>query len=350
LARPNAARKRTAMDRLFCKQASGFRRPLVFLLTSAPVLVFLLSLGSANELFAQAAYGQVHIVPATPLMRHPDEQTVVKTNVDLALVNVTVTDPDGRIVHDLAAQDFSVLDDKRPRRIKYFSCEDAPISLAIVLDASSSMETSFDEVRKAAVEFFRASNPQDEFALISFADQPRVIAGFTDVSAELDPLLWPLRPGGHTALWDALYLGLRQMRSARYPTKALLVISDGGDNHSRFTESEIKSVVKEADVQVYAIDLFKAYPKTTEEQSGLLWLDEVTTASGGRAFMVHNPDELHRAVAQISLELRNQYVLGYSLPHTDRDGKWHKIKVEVNPSKKGRFRVYAKKGYYGPGE
>ena len=138
------------------------------------------------------------------------------------------------------------------------------------------------------------------------------------------------------------------MRKARYGKKALLVISDGGDNRSRYTQGEIKSVLKEADVQVYAIDIFEKYPKTPEEKSGLLALDEVTSVTGGRVFLTHDADELHRAVRQISEELRTQYVLGYSLGQSVRDGKWHKVKVALNVPKSRSLRIYAKKGYYSP--
>jgi len=124
--------------------------------------------------------------------------------------------------------------------------------------------------------------------------------------------------------------------------------SDGGDNRSRYTQGEIKSVLKEAGGQVYAVDIFERYPKTPEEKSGLLALDEVTGVTGGRVFLTHDADELHRAVRQISEELRTQYVLGYSLNRSARDGKWHKIKVALNNPKSKNFRIYAKKGYYGP--
>jgi Ca-activated chloride channel homolog len=131
---------------------------------------------------------------------------------------------------------------------------------------------NFDQVRDAALEFFQASNPRDEFAVISFADQPRMLADFTDSLADIQPLLLPLQPGGNTALWDAVYLATAQMHNATRARKALLVISDGGDNRSRYTESEIKSILREADVQVYAIDLFNGYPKRPEEKAGLICL------------------------------------------------------------------------------
>ena len=298
--------------------------------------------------YAQSFKDEVHIpVPSRPTRQNEREPTL-KANVDLVLVNVTVTDPEDRFVSSLRASDFSVLDGKHPQQIRYFSLEDAPLSLAVVMDASRSMRNNLEQARSAAMEFFRYSNPRDEFAVVTFADRPRLVADFTDSPDDIQAALQPIEADGFTALWDAIYVGIAEMRKARYGKKALLVISDGGDNRSRYTQDEIKSVLKEADVQVYAVDIFERYPKTPEEKSGLLALDEVTSVTGGRVFLTHDADELHRAVKQISEELRTQYVLGYSLGQSARDGKWHKIKVTLNVPKSKNLRIYAKKGYYGP--
>ena len=208
------------------------------------------------------------------------------------------------------------------------------------------MGNKIEEVCSAAAEFFRSSNPQDEFAVVTFSDKPRLLTHFTDSLEDIESVLHPIQPGGPTALWDAMYVGLNTMRTARYGKKALLVISDGGDNYSHYTQSEIKSALREADVQVYAIDIFERFPKSPEERSGLLALDEVTSTTGGRVFLTHDSNELHRAVRQINDELRTQYVLGYLPDKTKRDGKWHKIKVEMNATKSRKLRIHAKNGYY----
>jgi Ca-activated chloride channel family protein len=296
--------------------------------------------------FAQVFQDEVHIL-APPPVRHAERQPTLKANVDLVLVNVAVTDSDDRLVSNLQARDFSVLDGKHPQQIRYFSSEDAPISVAVILDASGSMANKIEQARSAAIEFFKSSNPEDEFAVVAFADKPRLLADFTDSLADIESVLSPIQADGHTALWDAVYVGLTEMRKARYGKKALLVISDGGDNRSRYTEGEIKSILKEADVQVYAIDIFERFPKTQEERLGLLALDEVTSVTGGRVFLTHDSNELHRAVGQISDELRTQYVLGYLPGPAARDGKWHKIKVELNVAKSRKLRIHARKGYYG---
>ena len=263
------------------------------------------------------------------------------------LVNVTVTDNRDRLISNLRVGDFSVLDDKHRQHIRYFSSEDAPISVVVVLDSSGSMRNRFEQARSAATEFFQCSNPLDEFSVITFADTPRILAGSHDSLSEIESGLSRVRPGGETALWDAVYLGLQQLRSARYPKKALLLISDGGDNHSRYSQSEIKSVLQEADVQVHAIYIFESFPRRREETSGLLALDEVASTTGGRVLLTHDASELQRAVRQISDDLRSQYVLGYLPGPSARDGKWHRIKVELNVPTSRKLRAYAKKGYYG---
>jgi len=298
--------------------------------------------------FAQGLQDEVHILARSTPARNDALGLTLKANVDLVLVNVAVTDSDDRFVSNLKAEDFSVVDGKHAQQIRYFATEDAPLSVAIVLDTSRSMRSNSEQARRAAMEFFQYSNPRDEFAVVTFADRPRLLAGFTDSPDEIEAALQPVEADGFTALWDAVYLALAEMRKARYGKKAVLLISDGGDNQSRYTLSEIKAILKEADVQLFAIDIYERYPKTPEEKSGLLALDEATGVTGGRVFLTHGTDEVRQAVKQISDELRTQYVLGYSLDPSARDGKWHKIKISMNPPNSKKLRVYAKKGYYAP--
>jgi Ca-activated chloride channel homolog len=312
------------------------------------LLATLIAIAFVESSIAQVLPDEVHILGPTKPVRQSERGPTLKAKVDLVLVNVTVTDSGDRLVNNLRVDDFSLLDGKQPQQIRYFSSEDAPVSVVVILDTSRSMRTNCEQVRSAAMEFFRYSNPQDEFAVVAFADAPRLVATFADSPSEIEAALQPIEAEGYTALWDAVYLGLRAMRDARYGKKALLVISDGGDNHSRYSQGEIKSILKEADVQLYAIDIFEKFPKTPEEKSGLLALDEVTSVTGGRVFLTHDMNELHRAVKQISDELRTQYVLGYSLGPSARDGKWHKVKVGLNGANSRKLRIYAKKGYYGP--
>jgi Ca-activated chloride channel family protein len=155
--------------------------------------------------------------------------------------------------------------------------------------------------------------------------------------------------GGHTALLDAIYLGESKLQHARYKRRALLIISDGGDNHSRFTASELKSMVEEQDATLYAIGIFDKVFKTPEEWAGKRLLTQITEATGGRTLTINNPKDLPEAAATVSLEMRNQYILGYRPSNPARNGKWRKIKVRVSLPAKTAW-VYSKNGYRAPVE
>jgi Ca-activated chloride channel family protein len=305
----------------------------------------------SSYLAAQVGINEVHVLPRAMPGSPASAHQIFRANVDLVLVNVTVLDYAGRAVTGLEPTNFAVLDDKNPQVIKYLSNEDAPISLVVVLDASGSMATKIQEAREAFTELINTSNPQDDFGLIVVNDEPRVALHFDDSAGEIRRAVGALQPEGFTALWDAMYLGINELKNSRYQRKAMVVISDGGDNHSRYTESELKSLLEEADVEVYAIGMFDRYAQRPEEKKGPLQLDEVTSVTGGRVLSAHDSVELSRAVTQISYELRNQYVLGYYPSNRSRDGKWRRLKIRLTGSaSQTKFRLYAKKGYYAPTE
>ena len=275
----------------------------------------------------------------------------LKVDVDLVLVPVTITDPMNRLVTGLDKENFTLFEGKDLQDIRHFSSEDAPVSLGVIFDMSGSMSSKIERAREAVIEFFKAANPQDEFFMITFADKPEEISDFTQSIEDIQGKLVYTVPKGRTALLDAIYLGVSKMRQAKYPKKALLVISDGGDNHSRYTEGEIKSVVKEADLLIYAIGIYDRYMSTPEEQLGPALLSDLTELTGGRAFTIDNPNDLADVSTKIGIELRNQYVLGYRPKNPAHDGKWRKIKVKLVPPKGlPPLRVYAKTGYYAPTE
>src|SRR5207244_9209890 len=192
----------------------------------------------------------------------------IKKDVDLVLVNVTVTDPMNRLVTGLEKDNFNIFDGDKVQPIRHFSSEDAPISLGVIFDMSGSMSDKIEKAREAVVEFFKTANPQDEFFMVTFSDRPQLVADFTKSVEDVQGKLVFTVPQGRTALLDAIYMGLSKMKDAHNSKKALLVISDGGDNHSRYTENEIKSTVKEADVQIYAIGIFTPNPAQPEEAAG----------------------------------------------------------------------------------
>ncbi|HVJ04990.1 MAG TPA: VWA domain-containing protein [Candidatus Saccharimonadales bacterium] len=275
----------------------------------------------------------------------------IRVDVDLVLVPVTITDPMNRLVTGLEKENFVLLDNGEKQAIQHFSSEDAPISLGVVFDMSGSMSNKIEKARDAVVEFFKTANPEDEFFLIAFNDKPTLLCDFTTRIEEVQGQLIYATPKGRTALLDAVYLGMAKMREGKHQKKALLIISDGGDNRSRYTENEIKSMVKEADVQIYAIGIFDSSPRSDEERFGPQLLAEVTDVTGGRTFTVDNPNELADVATKIGVELRNQYILGYRPTRASHDGKWRKLKVKLNtPKGLPQLSVYAKTGYYAPSE
>ncbi|MGB8062196.1 MAG: VWA domain-containing protein [Candidatus Sulfotelmatobacter sp.] len=275
----------------------------------------------------------------------------LKVDVDLVLVPVTITDPMNRLVTGLDKENFQLFEGNFPQEIRTFSSEDAPVSLGVIFDSSGSMTSKMDRAKDAVIEFFKTANPQDEFFMITFNDEPEEVTDFTNSVDEIQNKLVFAVPRRRTALLDAIYMGISKMRQAKYPKKALLIISDGGDNHSRYTENEIRALVKEADVMIYAIGIYDRYASAIEERLGPQLLSDITELTGGRAFTIDNPNDLGDVATKIGVELRNQYVLGYRPTKIVRDGKWRKIKVKLLPPKGlPPLKVYARTGYYAPAE
>jgi Ca-activated chloride channel homolog len=272
----------------------------------------------------------------------------IRTNTELVLVPVTVTDPMNRIVVGLQQGNFQLYEGKQSQEIKNFSREDAPVSIGVILDVSGSMTTKIERAREAVLKLLEASNPQDEFFLITFADTPHLIQNFTQSIEDIQQQLLFARPKGSTALLDALYLGLNEMRGAKYARKALLLISDGGDNHSLYSEKEVKARIKESDVLVYSVGVFDREFATREELLGPELLTEISEVTGARSYTLDSPNNLPIIAQHIGLELRNQYVLAYSPSNFRSDGKWRKIKVKLTllPKKVPPLRVNARTGYY----
>jgi Ca-activated chloride channel homolog len=289
--------------------------------------------------------------PEQPSLK-PDK--AIQMNVELALVNVTVTEPYNRPVTGLEKENFRAFEDGVEQEIVHFSSEDQPISIGVVFDMSGSMSNKLDKARQAVVQFFRTANPKDEFFMVSFNDRAEMTSGFTTSVEELQNRMMYTSAGGRTALFDGIYLALSQMKDA-HPgyKKALLVVSDGGDNHSRYTENDVRNFLKEADCQLYAIGVYDAndMARSREERYGPTLLAELAEMSGGRSFPVSRLSDLPDIATKIAMELRNQYVLGYRPSNTDHDGTWRRIRVRVANLPKGfpPLNVYAKTGYYAPG-
>jgi Ca-activated chloride channel family protein len=278
----------------------------------------------------------------------------ISVDSTLVVIPVTVTDPQNRFVLGLDKKDFILLEDGKEQNVVHFSGEDAPLSVGLLIDTSGSMITYSDVARRAVDEFLKIMNPQDEAFLIEFSDQPDIVQEFTSKPNEIRDRMKDLKSGGLTALLDAVNLGVREMKKAKNPRKALIVVSDGGDNHSRYTGTELKDIVKEADTQVYAMGVFDPVllPGLPNELvSGPKLLAQIADQTGGRAYGANRFDQLPAIAEKIAIELRNQYVLGYYPANKEKDGKYRKVDVKLNappglPALKARWRT----GYYAPGE
>jgi Ca-activated chloride channel family protein len=252
------------------------------------------------------------------------EQRFANLRVDTTLIqiNVTVSDPLNRFVTGLEKEHFRLFEDNVEQTILHFSSEDAPLSIGLVFDTSGSMGSKLQKSRQAAAQFIKTANPEDEFFLVEFNNRPKLLVPFTTDTEEIQNRLTFAQAGGGTALFDGLYLSINQMKKARNPRKAILLISDGGDNNSRYTEREVKNAVQESDVQIYGIGIFEplgSRGRSAEEMKGPGLLSKVAEWTGGRIFGVENLNELPDIAAKIGIDLRNQYVLFYTSKNHARD-------------------------------
>jgi Ca-activated chloride channel homolog len=310
---------------------------------------------SAAASFSQTSIDDVHIIPrkespeVIPSASHiPRGIGVIHSTVDLVTVPVTITDNLNRPVTGLDQDNFQLFEDKRPQEIKNFSNEDTPVSIGLIVDMSGSMANKIDKTREAIRQFCEEANPQDEFFMITFADTPQLAADFTNRSEDIENNFLLTQPKGRTSLLDAIYMGLRKMYYARYQRRALLILSDGGDNHSRYSEHDVKSVVKEAGVLLYSVGTFDRYVNTEEEMLGPELLRSITEVTGGKAYTITNIADLPDVTRAIGVQLRHQYVLSYRPQIQPQRGKWYKINVRLRlPRGLHIFlRVDARTGYY----
>jgi|SRR5215469_751871 len=280
--------------------------------------------------------------------RRPEPSVSIRIDTDLTLVPVTVTDQHGRNVRGLDRRNFRVFDDTEQRPIVAFSREDAPVSVGLIFDASRSMRDKFLAAKDAASRLFQQLNPEDEAFLVTVSERAILRHDFTSELGEIRDALVFAGPDGSTSLLDGVYLGLEQMRKAHNPRKALVVVSDGGDNNSRYNLHELVERAVEADTLIYTVCLFRN-PQSMEEAEGPNLLQELSQKTGGIPFLTQELNDFGGIMTNIGVTLHNQYVLGYYPPDNAPSGKYRRIKVQLMvPPGTPPMQVYARAGYYTP--
>lgn len=284
-------------------------------------------------------------VQGAPIIVKGDDREIVHS--DLVTFNVTVTDQYGRFVSGLGKNHFTVLDDKAPQEITFFSDDDAPVSLGIIFDVSGSMgRDKISRAKEALRHFVETSKQGDEYFLIGFNERAQLLLDRTRDSDALLEKLTFIQSKGQTAVYDACYLGVEKVQRGTHQKKALLLISDGQDNSSRYTFSELRRMLKESDVIIYSIGIEGANDGVLGMQ-GQAILEELASVTGGKAFFPNNAADMNDIFERIALELRHQYSIGYRPTSFTNDGKWHKLKVNIKPPRGlPHLFVRSKEGYF----
>ena len=301
--------------------------------------VFLLMIATALGTYAQ-----------TPLPTPPDDADApVRVKTDLVTLTLTVTDPFGRLVSGLTKNAFMITDNNQEQEIAFFSDSDAPVSVGILFDVSGSMSgEKIIKARKALSRFIATSHPSDEYFLIAFNSRAQLLLDRTrDGDAVLQKLTL-VRPKNNTALYDAVYLGIERVTRGSHNKRALLIMSDGQDNASRYNFGEVRRLMKESDVVTYSVGIMDNGDAGSQiGMQGQAFLDEISSVTGGKAFYPQTDVEMDEIFERIALELRHQYSIGYIPKDFQPDGKWRKVKVKVKPPRGlPRLTVRGREGYY----
>ncbi|HEY1757275.1 MAG TPA: VWA domain-containing protein [Bryobacteraceae bacterium] len=316
-------------------------------MTSRGIIGLAIAAGLAAPL-AFHAQGPIEPHPkATP--KQPTKQedlppANIRVDSTLVLVPVEVSDPLNRPVSGMEKENFHVFDDKVEQKIVSFAMEDDPIAVCLVFDVSGSMEREIPQARQAASTFFKTANPDDEFCMVALASEAKLVVPLTTMPGEIGNQLVFTRPGGSTALLDGIYLALNEVRKSKKLRKALVIISDGGDNNSRYTEVEVRNAIRETDTLIYAIGVFGSGAGSNYSDQEVL--TTMTKESGGRLFPT-NGMAVADFAEKIITDLRNRYVLGYSPTNPAKDGRYHRLEVKLAPPKGlPKLSAHWKTGYY----
>jgi Ca-activated chloride channel family protein len=290
-------------------------------------------------------------IPATitPRPSKPVEpQAVLRTDASLVVIPAWVTTAAGASVTSLNRENFRVTEDDVEQKIAYFIKDDAPLSIGLLFDTSGSMRNKMEKASESVSAFFKTANTEDEFFLVEFSDRAKLTIPFTPDSGDIYSHIARTKPFGRTSLFDAIGVGLKHMKKARHSRKAIVIISDGGDNWSWHTARQIRSALLESDVQLYAMGIFDAElsKSPSENRKGPALLDELAGQTGGRHYPVDDLNDLPSISAKIGTDLRNEYLLGYYAT-AGRDGKYHHVKVNLAvPDGMPPLRANYRRGYY----
>lgn len=294
---------------------------------------------------------QATITPRASTRPVAGPQATLRSDSSLVVIPTHVTTEAGSTVTSLTKDNFRVVEDSVEQPIVHFDQDDAPVSIGLLFDCSGSMKDKMEKAAEAVSAFFRTANREDEFFLVEFSDRAKVTVPFTSDSGVLFDRISHTKPYGMTSLLDAIHLSLGQMKKARNFRKAIVIISDGGDNWSRHSAREVRNTLLESDVQLYAMGIFDpdyAKKHEAETRKGPALLEDLARQTGGRNFNVENLNDLPSISAKIGNDLRNEYLLGYYTAAM-RDGKYHQVKVNITGSDgMPPLRTYYKKGYYAP--
>ena len=296
-----------------------------------------------------ASFAQETTMSSKAPISERDRKADLHVDPTLVLIPVAVTDPEMRFVAGLRRENFKVFEDETEQTITQFTKEDAPLSVGIVFDTSGSMGNKLRKSREAVVEFLKTANPADEFFLVCFGDTPHLVVSLTPGFEEIHKRLAFTHAKGHTALFDGVYMAMDHLKQVRNQRKVLLIISDGSDNSSKYSEAEVRNAVRKSDAQIYSIGIHEPLPQRPEGPGGSLLMRDFSEQTGGKHFRVSDQSNLPEVAAAIGLELRNQYVLGYRATNLVKDGRYHRVQVrmvktESLPPLKPAFRA----GYYAP--
>jgi Ca-activated chloride channel family protein len=267
-------------------------------------------------------------------------EAVLRVDLDLVLVPVTVTDGEGRVVRNLREADFALWEDRIEQQVRYFSAESVPASIGIVLDTSNSMNSTVIAARDAVSAFLDAGHLEDEYFLMEFNDQPQLQEDFTGDVNRLNNLVLRTSPDGKTALYDAVYRAISKAQQGQHPRKVILIVSDGEDNNSRYSRAHLENYIRESGVQIYALGISSHFGKSV--------LRDLTELTGGRAVFADEDDDLRSVARALAIEMTSQYVLGYVSTNDGRDGQWRELRVRADrgPEAPPALTVRARRGYY----